>query len=265
MDSFMMSNGIAVRVRIEGKGDTIVLLHGYLETLEVWEPFAAELAKHYQVVTIDLPGHGLSGWSGGVHTMEYMADTLKQLLDKQGITNCMLVGHSMGGYVSLAFAKKYGAMLNGLCLFHSSPNPDTEDKKANRDREIELIRADKLGLVVKQAIPRTFAEENVKRFQEVIWDIEESAEIADKEGIIACLQGMKEREDMNAFLAGFGKPLLFIFGRGDNIISSALAEELTARFPQAQSIMLEKSGHMGFLEEPEVSLNTLILFTSKIF
>lgn len=265
MDFFTTCNGIPLRASVEGKGDTIVLLHGYLETMEVWRPFAAQLAKHYRVLMLDLPGHGLSGWNGGEHSMEYMADTLNELLTKQGIDRCLLVGHSMGGYAALAFAKKYDDRVSGLCLFHSTPNPDSDEKKANRDREIEAIRADKLAMVVQQSIPRTFAEANHKRMKEQIWDLEESAEVADKNGIIACLQGMKSREDMNPFLATYTKPLLFIFGKSDVHIPFDVAQQLMERFPQADTLILEQSGHQGYLEQPKESLDGVLAFAGKVF
>lgn len=265
MDFFTVSNGIPVRVSEQGKGNAIVLLHGYLETLEVWESFIPLLAKNYRIITLDLPGHGLSGWNGGVHTMEFMADTVKGVLDKLGVKECLPVGHSMGGYVTLAFAKKYPEAAKGLCLLHSSPNPDTEEKKANRDREIELIRADKLHLIVQAAIPNTFAKQNVERFREEIQAIEERAEIADKHGIIACLQGMKEREDMNSFLEEYGKPHLLVFGKGDNLITWEVAETLMAKLKNADTLILENSGHEGFIEEPELSANGILAFAGNVF
>lgn len=260
-----MSNGIPVRINDQGKGNAIVLLHGYLETLEIWEAFAASLVKHYRVISLDLPGHGLSGWNGDVHTMEFMADTVKGVLDKLNVKGCILVGHSMGGYVALAFAKKYNDVLKGLCLFHSSPNPDTEEKKVNRDREIALIREDKLGLIASQAIPNIFAPDNVKRFAETIEEIKVNVEFADKDGIIACLEGMKQREDMNDFLLDYTKPLLLIVGKGDNLISWDVSESMIAKFKNAAVLVLENSGHIGFLEEPEESEKSLLTFATDTF
>ena len=265
MESFMMSCGIPIRVNDQGKGNTIVLLHGYLETLEIWEAFAVPLAKQYRVITLDLPGHGLSGWNGGIHTMEFMGDAVKGVLDKLAVKQCLLVGHSMGGYVALAFAKKYDDVLRGLCLFHSSPNPDAEEKKANRNREIALIREDKLGLIASQAIPNIFAPDNVKRFEETIEEIKVNVEFADKDGIIACLEGMKQREDMNDFLLRYAKPLLLIFGKNDNLIGWDVAQVLIGKLKNADVLVLENSGHIGFLEEPEASEQGLLAFAGKVF
>ncbi|MDR0661278.1 MAG: alpha/beta hydrolase [Prevotellaceae bacterium] len=265
MESFMMSNGIALRVNDQGEGCVIVLLHGYLEILEIWEPFAILLAKHYRIISLDLPGHGLSGWNGGIHTMEFMADTIKGVLDKLQIKECLMVGRSMGGYVTLAFAKKYNDMLKGICLFHSTPNPDTEEKKINRDREIELIREDKLGLIAAQAIPNIFASGNLKKYKETIEEIKVNVEFADKDGIIACLQGMKEREDMNDFLLHYSKPILLVLGKNDNLIGWDVAESLIDKFKNAEVLVLENSGHVGFIEEQEAAEKGLLAFATKVF
>ena len=265
MESFIMSNGIPVRINDQGKGDAIVLLHGYLETLDVWEAFALSLAKSYRVISLDLPGQGLSGWNGGVHTMEFMADTVKGVLDKLAVSRCLVVGHSMGGYVALAFAKKYKDVASGLCLFHSTPNPDTEEKKANRDREIELIREDRLGLIAAQAIPNIFAPANLKQFDDTIEEIKASVEFVDKEGVIACLQGMKEREDMNEFLLTYSKPLLLVLGKHDNFISWDAAEKFIDKFKNADVLVLENSGHAGFIEEQNSSEQGLLAFAAKVF
>ena len=142
MEKIIMAAGTALRISDTLKGGTtVVLLHGYLESLEIWGDFMKELAMHYRVLAIDIPGMGISQVRGEVHTMEFLADVLKGVLDKQGVERCFVVGHSMGGYVAEAFAAKYASMLQGLVLFHSTPNPDTEEKRENRRREIELVRA----------------------------------------------------------------------------------------------------------------------------
>src|ERR1044071_7202110 len=112
--------GAKVRYADTGKGRVVVLLHGFLESLEVWfgNGFAQELAQHFRVIAIDLPGHGKSDCVGYVHRMERMADVVKGVMDELGLRRYAMVGHSMGGYVALAFAERYKENLCGLCLFH---------------------------------------------------------------------------------------------------------------------------------------------------
>ncbi|NJO68718.1 MAG: alpha/beta fold hydrolase [Bacteroidetes bacterium] len=134
-----------------GSGKVIVLLHGYLETMEIWSGFAPELAKTYRVITIDIPGHGKSGKVADTHDMDLMADAVNTVLTFLRIEKCFLVGHSMGGYVSLAFMSKYRYKLLGICLFHATPFADSEGKKGQpRSRNSFNKRREKRYLVQYQ-------------------------------------------------------------------------------------------------------------------
>jgi pimeloyl-ACP methyl ester carboxylesterase len=252
--------GIPIYVTDTEKGEkTLVLLHGYLETNEVWTNFKELLTPHCRVIAIDLPGNGLSGTSP-VNSMDFMADVVAEVLNHVQINKAIIVGHSMGGYVALAFAEKYGDQTDKLCLFHSTPNPDSAEKKENREREIALIKENKLNMILNVNISNMFAAENLKKMEESIIMISENATISEPEGLIACLAGMKNRKDMNPFLSAFDNPLLLIFGRKDKYIPENLAIELIEKFPNAETLILENSGHAGFLEEPECSSKKLIEF-----
>jgi pimeloyl-ACP methyl ester carboxylesterase len=261
MEYFKTFRGIPLYISDTGKGDkTVVLLHGYLETNEVWTDFKELLKPHVRVITLDLPGNGLSGTNPDENSMEFMADVVADILNHAKIDKATVVGHSMGGYVALAFAEKYAGQTEKLCLFHSTPNPDTEEKKQNRDREAALVKDDKLSLILHINIPNMFADDNLQKMEEAITMISENATISEPEGIAACLKGMKNRKDMNLFLLGFDKPLLLIFGKKDKYISETVAAGLSEKFPQAKTLMLDNAGHAGFIEEPEISSLTLIEF-----
>ncbi|MDR1339724.1 MAG: alpha/beta hydrolase [Prevotellaceae bacterium] len=261
MEYFKNCRGIPIYISDTKKGEkTLLLLHGYLETSEVWADFIKLLKPRFRVIAIDLPGNGLSGTKQDENSMEFMADVVAEVLDHSKVEKVNITGHSMGGYAALAFAEKYGERTEKLCLFHSTPKPDTEEKKQNRDREIALIKEGKLDLILKVNIANMFADENLNRMEEAIAMISENAAISEPEGIIACLRGMKSRRDMNAFLSGFDRPLMFIFGRKDKYIPETVAAELIDKFPNAKALMLENSGHAGFLEEPEISSQKLIEF-----
>ena len=264
MEQFIMANDTALRISDSGRGETtLALLHGYLESLEVWEDLAKRLAPYYRIVAIDIPGHGISQVRGEVHTMDFVADTLQAVLKKLGVRRCFLAGHSMGGYAAEAFAERHSDMLQGLILFHSTPNADTEQKKADRLREIELIRADKKELLASQFAPKGFAEENRRRLRDRIGQLEELTAATDDDGIVALLRGMIERRDMNDMLHALQVPHLFIFGRMDGFISVETAERLAAAHPQAEVAWLEHSGHMGFWEEPEASERIIRSFIGR--
>lgn len=259
VEKFLMASDTALHVCDSEQGERcIVLLHGYLESLLVWEEFVPLLYKQERVVTLDLPGHGISEVKGEVHTMEYLADTVKAALDALKIERCTLVGHSMGGYVALAFCERYPERLERLVLLSSTPNADTPEKAENRRREIALVKAGKKEQLARVAPAAGFAEQNRLRLKDAIEDLVEQVFLTEEEGIVALLNGMIARPDRNQMLRQSPVPQLFIFGKKDGYIPLEVAEQLAASHPQAQVLWLENSGHMGFVEEPEMVATALL-------
>lgn len=251
-EKFIMADGTALHVADSGRGERcVVLIHGYLESMYVWDDFVPLLTPEVRVVTVDVPGHGISQVLGEVHTMEMMADVMRGMLDALGIERATFVGHSMGGYISLAFCARYPERLDGLVLLSSSPNPDDETKRENRRREIALVRAGKKDVLAHVAPETGFAVQNRERLKDYIEDLVEQVHITEDDGIVALLGGMIARADQNEMLRASRVPQLFIFGRHDNYIPADTAERIAAANPQAQVVWLPESGHMGFIEEPE--------------
>ncbi len=238
----------------------VVLLHGYLESMYVWDDFVPLLYKRCRVLTLDLPGHGISQVEGPVHTMEFLADTVVAALDTLGIGRCTVVGHSMGGYVALAICERHPERLDGVVLLSSTPNPDSEQKRADREREIALVQSGKKELLSRVAPGAGFAPQNRDRCADSIDDLAETVMITEDDGIAALLRGMMQRPDRNEMLRRSAVRQLFIFGKCDGYIPVDKAEALAAAHPQAQVVWLEESGHMGFIEEPEKTAAALIDF-----
>ena len=260
-ESFIMAGDAFLHVADSGKGDKcVVLLHGYLESMYVWDDFLPLITPEVRVITVDIPGHGITDSVAEVHTMEMMADILHDMLDAMGIERVTMVGHSMGGYIALAFCEKYPESLDGLVLLSSTPNADTEQKVENRRREIELVRAGKKDMLAKVAPEAGFAVQNRKRFKDYIEDLVEQVHITDDDGIVALLEGMITRKDQNEMLRESAVRQLFILGKLDNYISVEAAEAFIEKNPQAQVAWLEKSGHMGFIEEPQACAEALLGF-----
>ena len=200
-----MAGSTPLHIADSGKGEKcVVLLHGYLESMYVWDDFVPLLTPSVRVITVDIPGHGISTVQGEVHTMEYVADVLHDMLDALGIDKVTMVGHSMGGYVTLAFCSKYAERLDGLVLLSSSPFADTEQKRENRLREIDLVKAGKKEPLARVAPAAGFAPQNRRRLKDYIADLTECVYVTEDEGIVALLGGMIERVDQNAMLAACG-------------------------------------------------------------
>ena len=241
------------------RGDKcVVLLHGYLESMLVWDEFAVLLKESVRVVTIDLPGHGVSMVTNEVHTMEYLAECVALAMEALGIERYSVVGHSMGGYVALAMVEKYASRLESIVLLSSTTSADSQEKCDRRRREIELIKAGKKNMLARLVPHAGFAPENVKRLKDYIEDIGELILMTEDEGVIAILGGMIERKSRGELLRQSGVPHMFIFGRHDYYIPVETAEEMIAADPTARVVWLEHSGHMGFYEEPELCAQAIL-------
>lgn len=261
VEKFMMAGETALHICDSEKGEKcVVLLHGYLESLMVWEDFIPHLYKQLRVVTLDLPGHGISVVNGECHSMEYLADVVADLMASLGVERYTVVGHSMGGYVALAVAEKYGDRLDGVVLLSSTPNPDTDEKRENRRREIALVKSGKKDMLARVAPEAGFAVVNRPRMKDYIADLTEQVHLTEEEGIVALLNGMIERKDQNEMLQKSAVRQLFILGKQDGYIPMEVAEAMVARHPQAEVAWLEESGHMGFLEQPEACAEALLKF-----
>ncbi|MHC1779859.1 MAG: alpha/beta fold hydrolase [Bacteroidales bacterium] len=263
MEYFATINGIPLHISDTKTGDkTILLLHGYLETLYIWEEFTSILAPYFRVVSIDIPGHGLSH-SPAQNSMEFCAGIADALLEKLKIKKAAILGHSMGGYVALEAIKRYPDRFGALILMNSSPFADSSQKIEERKREIELIRQNKLMNIIKLSIPKMFATHNKSKMEEKILEIVETAEVHDPEGVITLIEAMMARTDNSEFLRETATPLFLIFGKHDNYISYDAANNYLLTMKNPNFIFLENSGHSGFLEEPKYVAEKCVEFVNK--
>jgi pimeloyl-ACP methyl ester carboxylesterase len=256
--------GIEVSYTDTGSGACILLLHGYLESSEIWEDFVPLLSDHFRVIAMDIPGHGMSGSWGREHSMSDLADSVKELMENEGIKKLVLVGHSMGGYVSMAFAAAYPERLAGYVLFHSTCFADNDEKKTNREREISLILCDRKRQIINVNIPKAFADSNVERMHKQVVRCQEIAFQNEDRGIISLLNGMKNRSDHSTTLSDSTLPLLLIGGEKDNYIPMEVFSRLAQLAPHASLLRLKESGHMGFIEEADLSAETLLEFSRSV-
>ncbi len=256
MEKKYILNGKKVHYKITGEGEILVLLHGYLESLEMWTKHQAFLSSKYKVISIDLPGHGKTDNFNEIHTMPFMADLVYKILQEENIEKCVIVGHSMGGYMTLAFAEKYPQMLNGFGLFHSHASADTDIAKRNRERTIEIIKQNK-GHFINEFIPSLFAPDNVEKFADQIEIQMKMANAMPKESVIAAMAGMKERSSTVDILMDSRVPVLFIAGKHDSRIPLEKTLAQAALPTISQILILGDAGHMSWAEEEQKTSITL--------
>jgi len=262
MDKQIFFQDKKVNFRCEGEGETLVFLHGFTESLEMWNKFSQDLSGNFKVISIDLPGHGSTEVFQEIHSMELMADVVKAVLDSQCTSECVMIGHSMGGYTALAFAKKYPDVLKGFCLLHSHAGADSEEAKNMRENTINAVTNDKTEFI-QDFVPDLFAPANKVRFSIEIDELLQLALKTTKEGIISALRGMKDRKDGYELLRSIKKPVLFIAGENDKRIPVSLVKEQVDLSPKIKMVLLENVGHMGFIEAKEETLETIRKFVVK--
>lgn len=261
---FFSYSGGRIHYSDSGNGTVIVLLHGYLESSEVWNGFAEKLKSEFRIISVDLPGHGLSDVYGEVHSMEFMATAVKNLVDSLDLKKVFLLGHSLGGYVALAFLELFPEYLLGYCLFHSQPFADTPAALEKRRREIEIVKAGKKNMMYPDNIIRMFAPSNLEKFSDSLRKSKDIASQIPGEGITAILNGMMIRPSRLSFMEDGKIPCLWILGLMDNYIPCNIIRANVNLPPNARVIVLKESGHLGFIEEEENSLRAITEFVNSI-
>lgn len=257
----LQHKGINIFYTDKGKGAPIILLHGFLENATMWETLIPILSKKNRVICIDLLGHGQTGCLGYVHSMELMAETVRAVLDCLKITRSIIIGHSMGGYVALAYAEKYPKEILGLCLMNSTANADSPERKINRDRAIIAVKQN-YKTFVRIAVVNLFRPKNRRIFNKEIKKIKSEALNTPIQGIIAALEGMKIRKGReDIFKNGTFKKLMIISKKDPVLDYKTLIQQSkdlkinTVEFPD---------GHMSHVENETLFLQTVVHFVENI-
>ncbi len=245
MSNFFEYKNIQVRYKSIGKGSAIVLLHGFLENSAMWHDIETILSKRNRVITIDLLGHGQTANLGYVHTMEDQAHLVRSLLKSLNLRKVTLVGHSMGGYIALAFADIYPKNTKGFCLLNSTSYADTKEKKANRERAITAVKQN-YKTFVRISIPMLFSEENRILLKNKINSVTAEALKTSKQGIIASLEGMKIRKDRSFLLNESNFKKMLILGENDTVLDfSTHSKQVINTNTELKKLA---QGHMSHIE-----------------
>lgn len=246
----------------EGQGDAVLLLHGFAEDHSVWEHQTAYLRAHYRVIVPDLPGTGRSGLTSPL-SMESIAAFAWKALQAEGVESAVVIGHSMGGYVALAFAEAYPDAVEGLGLFSSTARPDTDEKRENRRKSIRIMQQYGVESFVTQLLPNMFAAEFRGKQVARIDNYMQQAIKIPMASMIAYYEAMIARPDRTAVLSGISKPVFFFVGKEDQAVplENSMSQVV---LPSVASIhIFDRVGHMGMLEvfeESSLLLHQFITF-----
>ncbi|WP_113738147.1 alpha/beta fold hydrolase [Blattabacterium clevelandi] len=237
--------------KIKGSGKSIVFLHGFMESSEIWNFFYDIFYEKYKIILIDFPGHGKSSSyeEKTIFTMEEGADIVKIILEKENIEKSIFVGHSMGGYIALALAEKYPEIFLGLCLLNSTAESDTKERKKNRIRSIQFA-INNYPLFVSHSIQKLFNPKKLDLLQKEIHFLKKITLSISVKSAISFLRGMLIRKDRTFLLKKTKFPKLYIIGLHDLIINEKKIRE-EAKFGYNCHFMEIHTGHMGPIEKPK--------------
>ena len=253
MAQFIFKNA-KINYSVVGNGVALVLLHGFLENKKMWNVFIPQLAKKFRIISIDLLGHGTSDCLGYVHSMETQAEMVFELLSSLKIRNAVFIGHSMGGYVALAFAELYPKFISKIVLLNSTAEADSAERKTNRDRAIAAVKQNATTFVCL-SIANLFSENNRKKLLSDIENTKLEALKTPTQGIIAALEGMKIRKDRVFLLQKSTCEITLILGTQDPVLNYTTTKQQIEN-TNVKLISLS-DGHMSWIEN-QVELKSIL-------
>jgi len=242
----------------ENNAWTVVLLHGFCGSSRYWHKVCPLLSDKYRIIMPQLRGHGGTSAPNELYSMEAMADDIHGLLEALSIEKVVMVGHSLGGYVTLAFAEKYPQKLLGLGLIHSTALPDTEDQKKKRLQDISEIAQHGIEHYVSKLVPKLFTESKLRKLQEELTEIINIGMEMSPKGAMMTLEGMMQRPDRSHVLIKANYPILLVAGAQDEVISPLETFSITNEnivdstfgYPHILENTFEDVAHMSLIEAP---------------
>ncbi len=265
MQKFIFNNNTEIFYHKAGNGLPVILLHGFGEDSSIWDKCAEVLGKKCLLICPDLPGSGHSDrYINSEASIEDYADIIHALLIKEKIDQCVMLGHSMGGYITLAFAKKYGESLAGFGLINSTAFADTESQQERRLKSIRMIERYGPHEFLRQILPPLFADTFRQTHRELVETFVDKAKSFKKETLIQYYMAMMQRPDNTAILENSPVPVLFVCGTDD---TAAPLEDLLKQMhmPDISYIhILENTRHKSMFEAPEKLTCFILEFISGI-
>jgi pimeloyl-ACP methyl ester carboxylesterase len=253
--------------KVLGSGEPVLLLHGFCGEGAVWNDLISFLPKQHKLIVPDLPGYGKSVFSPqttdhsikGI-SVEFYAEYIEAILDKEQIEQVTFVGHSMGGYTALAFAEMFPQQIKKLCLFHSHPYEDELEKKENRRRAVQFLEKYGSKLFVEELYNNLFATAFYELQPEKVNSLITMAAQYSKEGLMASCYAMINRKDRSLVMQQLQVPVLLIIGKEDKAIENDKSLNMCALANVTDVAILEGVGHMGMIEAPEQTAQMICNF-----
>lgn len=248
-----MRESTSVYYTDQGEGFPVILIHGFCETHEVWSRFAKVLSKDFRVINVDLPGFGKSKSLPEGFSVNDAAAAVNQIIVDLGVTSCIPIGHSLGGYVTLAMVKQKPSLFSAFGLFHSTAYADSEERKASRNKVIEFVSNHGVPPFIETFIPPLFYN---KAHPDVSFAVTMALQTR-QETLIGYAKAMRDRPDLTSVIKEFNKPIIFIAGEKDTVVPVETLEKQANLAIKADLHVIRDTAHMGMFENEAETLNLI--------
>ncbi|WJH27762.1 alpha/beta hydrolase [Paenibacillus sp. CC-CFT742] len=258
----VICDGTTICYAEQGKGEALILLHGYCGSSSYWDEVVPELARHYRCIVPDLRGHGKTDAPMGTYTIDQMGNDVLQLMDELKVDKAVLLGHSMGGYIALSIAQRHPERLKAFGLIHSTAYPDSEEGKEKRLRAVSAIQTDGIVSFVDGLVPGLFAPEHVEKLSSKVSRVKEIGYQTAPQGAAGAALAMRERPDRRDVLSATPLPVLLVAGEKDPVIPPE--RTFTSDKPHIVQAVIAGAGHMSMYEAPEQLIQVITQFMNGL-
>ena len=246
-------NGVNFAYDDQGQGSPVLLIHGFPLSRKLWLSQTDYLSQFFRIISIDLRGHGETQSVPGPYSMDMLAEDCHALMNHLHITQpVVLCGLSMGGYIALAFYRKFPSQVAGLILAATRANADSPETRENRDQAIRLANQQGSMAIAESMLPKMFASNTHDANPSLITNVRDIMAHTSVAGITGALHGMKNRPDSYSMLQSIQVPTLIIHGAADQLIPLSVAQGMSAAIPGAILCIIPRTGHLLNLEQPEL-------------
>lgn len=256
-----MANQVKLAYRESGKGEAILLIHGFCGNKDYWQEIEVRLASSFRVFVLDMRGHGETEETEPGYSIHDMAEDVFAFIEEKELHDVFLFGHSMGGYITLDLANNHPDVLKGYGLIHSTAFPDSEEAKKNRSAGVSKVIEQGVNLFVKELVPNLVAEQTRENDQGLIRKLFDIGIETNPKGVIGALQAMRHREDLTHVLQDDRLPVLLVAGGKDQVVPPE--KTFTANGEHVTQKLIEEAGHMGIFETPDEVSQAIASFVEE--
>jgi len=265
MEQLIDLNSYKIFVKTEGEGPPLLLIHSYWGSLLLFDDLAKAFSKTRKVIRIDLPGHGNSGTPPPGYRFDSFAGVLDELLKRLNIGGKVsIIGHSMGGYIAMAYADRFPERIESLILMHSPIRSADNQSIKSRNREASLLVKGKRELLLQVTVPSNFAPGHHGKMEKALEMVMNTSRQVTIDGALRSIEAMNHRSGYLKTLQKATFPILIIVGKYDKVYDAGEQLDDASQIPRAEVLLLEYSGHIGFIEEPVKVLSRLKQFLDQI-